>query len=78
VVTKASSRGAAAADGATDGLLVLIGGGRVDEPVADFERGDDGLLGALREDLEDAEAEDGHLDAVVQGDVRNCRLHGLE
>jgi hypothetical protein len=69
---------AAAADGAADRLLVLIGGSGVDEPVPDLERGGDGPLGVLRRDLKDAEAEDGHLDAVIQGDVRDCRLHSFE
>ena len=37
-------------------------------PVAGLEGGLDGCLGLVVGDLEDAEAEDGHLDAVVEGD----------
>ena len=43
------------------------------EPVAGGEGVGDGLLGLLGGDLEDAEAEDRHLDAVVEGDG----LHGV-
>jgi hypothetical protein len=37
-------------------------------PVADGERIADRLLGVVSRDLVDAEAEDRHLDAVLQGD----------
>ena len=55
------------AHGPADRLLVAVGGGGVDVPVADLERRGDRLLGLLRGDLVDAEAEDRHLDAVVEG-----------
>ena len=51
-----------------DGFLVAVGGGGVDVAVAGGEGVGDGLLGLLGGDLEDAEAEDRHLDAVVEGD----------
>ena len=67
VVTKSSSRGDAAGfDGRADGLFVAVGGGRVEVPVAGGEGGFDGGLGFFVGDLEDAEAEDRHLDAVVE------------
>jgi hypothetical protein len=46
-------------------LLVQVGGGRVNQPVAGFDGIDDAAL-ALREigDLEDAEAGDGHLNIL--------------
>jgi hypothetical protein len=69
---------AAAADRAPDRLLVLIRGSGVDEPIPDLERNSDGRLGVLRWDLKDAETEDRHLDTVVQGDVRDSRLHSFE
>jgi hypothetical protein len=72
------ARDAAAAHGATNGLLVLIGGGRVDEPVTHVERGRHGPLGVLRRDLEHAEAEDRHLDTVVQRDCGDLRLHDTQ
>ena len=69
------ARDAAAAHGPADRLLVPVGGGGVDEPVADLEGGGDGLLGLLRGDLVDAETEDRHLDAVVQRDTGNAHRH---
>lgn len=58
------------ADGITDLLLVLVEGSAVQVPVADLEGLPDGLvalaLGALVG--EGAEAQAGHLDAVVQGE----------
>jgi hypothetical protein len=62
------ARDAAGLDGPADGLLVDVGGGGVDVPVAGGEGIGDGLLGLLRWDLIDAEAEDRHLHAVVEGD----------
>ena len=50
---------ATAAQGSTDGLLVPVGGGGVNEPVPDLEGRGDRLLGVLRRDLVDAEAETG-------------------
>jgi hypothetical protein len=64
---------AAVLDGAADGLLVLVRGGGVEQSVAGGEGVGDGLLGLLRRDLVDAETEDRHLDAVVEGDG----LHGI-
>ncbi len=63
---------AAVLDRVADGVLVAVGGGGVQQPVAGGEGIGDGLLGLVGGDLVDAEAEDGHPDAVVQGDV----LHG--
>ncbi len=57
-------------DGSADGLFVQIGGGRVNETVTSLQRIQDALF-AYREigDLKDTEAQHGHLDAVIQGDV---------
>src|SRR3954449_4930504 len=60
------ARDAAGGDGTADGCLVLVGGGGVDVPVAGSEGVGDGLLGLLGRHLVDAEAEDGHLNAVVK------------
>jgi hypothetical protein len=51
-----------------DGFLVAVGGGGVDGPVAGGEGVGDDLLGLLVGDLEHAETEDRHLDAVVERD----------
>jgi hypothetical protein len=66
------ARDAAASDRLPDGLLVLVGGRSVDEPVADAEGFFDATL-ALGEvgDLKDTEADQGHLQPVVQ----NHMLH---
>jgi hypothetical protein len=63
------ARDAAGGDGPADGLLVLVGLGGVEVAVADGEGVGDGLLGLVGRDLEDAEPEDWHLDAIVEGDV---------
>lgn len=59
---------AALPDGLAHGRLVLVGRGRVDQAVAD---GDGVRQAALADveivDLVDAEAQNGHLDAVVEG-----------
>ena len=49
-----------------DLALVAVGRGGVDVPVPGVERGADGVAGLVGGRLEDAEAEGGHLDAVVQ------------
>ena len=67
---------AAGGDGATDGSLVAVGGGGVEVAVAGRQGVSDGLLGLVSWDLEDAEAEDRHLDAIVEGDVRNLEHCG--
>ena len=67
---------AAGGDGAADGFLVAVGGGRVEVAVADGQGVGDGLLGLLGRDLEDAEAEDRHFDAVVEGDGGDMDRHG--
>ena len=59
---------AAAADGVADAALVGVGGGGVDVAVADAQGGLDGGGGLVGRGLEDAEAEGGHLDAVVEGE----------
>lgn len=66
---------AAGGDRPPDGFLVLVGGGGVQVPVAGLQGLFDDLLGLLGRDLEDAETEDGHLYAVVQGDLRYLRAH---
>jgi hypothetical protein len=50
---------AGAADALADLALVVVGGGRVDQPVAVPQRGLDGGLGLLGRAPEDAEAEAG-------------------
>jgi hypothetical protein len=49
-------------------LLVVVGGCGVEEAVAGLEGGFDSGLGLVLGDLEDAESDDGHRDAVVEGD----------
>jgi hypothetical protein len=71
-----AARDAAGGDGAADGLLVLVGGGGVNGPVAGGQRVADGLLGLLGGDLVDAEAEDGHLHAVVERELGDLIRHG--
>ena len=61
---------AGAADGLADLALVGIGGSGVDVAVPRAQRGLDGVDRLLGRGLEDAEAECGHLDAVVQGHAR--------
>jgi hypothetical protein len=58
-------RDVAGADGATDGGLVLVGGG-VDVPVTGGQRVCDDALSLLGGYRVDAEAEDRHLHTVVQ------------
>ena len=61
---------AGAADAFADLALIAVGGGGVEQPVAARDRclnGADGLSGRA---LEDAEAESGQFDAVVQRDTR--------
>src|SRR3954447_3157934 len=71
------ARDAAGGDGAADGVLVGVGGGGVDVPVAGGQGVADGLLGLLGGDLVDAEAEDRHLHTVVESDGRRRRgAHG--
>jgi hypothetical protein len=67
---------AAGGDGAADGFLVAVGGGGVEVAVAGGQGAGDGLLGLLGGDLEDAEAEDRHLDAVVERDGGDLGRHG--
>jgi hypothetical protein len=62
------ARDAGVAQGLADLGLVAVGGGGVDVPVAEFERGLHGGDGLLGRGLEDAESEGGHLDAVVEGE----------
>ncbi len=58
------------------GLLVLIHGGGVERAVAGGERVGDGLLGLFSGDLVDAEAENRHPYAVVEGDRWGRVRHG--
>jgi hypothetical protein len=67
------ARDAAGGDGTADGGLVLVGGGRVEMPVAGGQRIGHHALGLLGWDRVDAEAEDRHLDTVVQGDGGDVR-----
>jgi hypothetical protein len=57
---------ARAANAFADLALVAVGGGCVDQPVADTQRRLEGRGGLLGRRLEDAESESGHRDAVVQ------------
>jgi hypothetical protein len=59
---------AAALDGASDGFLVGVGRGGVDQAVPCGPGIGDDLLGLLGRYAEDAEAEQRHLDAVIQRD----------
>jgi hypothetical protein len=59
------------ADGLADLAFVAVCGGGVDEPVAGRERRAHGLRGDVRRCLEHPEAERGHLNAVVQGQVHS-------
>jgi hypothetical protein len=60
------ARDARVAEGFADLALVAIGGRSVDVAVADVEGGSDGSTGLFGRRLEDAEAEGGHPDTVVQ------------
>jgi hypothetical protein len=62
----------AGGDGPADSFLVPVGGCGIEVAVAGGEGFANGLLSVFRRDLIGAEAEDRHLDAVVEGD----RLHG--
>ena len=64
-------------DRRADALLVAVGGGGVDMAVAGVERLLDHLLGVLGRHLEDAEAELGDLDAVVEGEAGDRQLGHL-
>jgi hypothetical protein len=57
----------------TDLALVAVGGGGVDVAVALLQRGLDGGGRLLGRALEHAEAQGGHLDAVVELQGRGCR-----
>ena len=64
---------AGAADRLADLALVAVGGGRVDVAVADRERRLDRAARLVGRRLEDAEADGGQLDAVVQLQRGDCR-----
>ena len=53
-------------DRLADLALVAVSGRGVDVAVSDVKCGADGVPGLVGRGLEDAEAEGGHLDAVVQ------------
>jgi hypothetical protein len=60
-----------ARDRLADAFLVAVGRGGVDAAVAGLQCRGDRVEGLLLRDLEDAEAELRHLDAVVELDGRN-------
>ena len=60
-------------DGVADLALVAVGGGGVDVPVSGGECRAHRVAGLIGRGLKDAQAEDGHLHAVVEGD----RFHGV-
>jgi hypothetical protein len=66
---------AGGADRVADLALVAVGGGGVDVAVAGVERCADGVARLVGRRLEDAEAESGQLDPVVEGQVGE-RAHG--
>jgi hypothetical protein len=66
---------AATGDSSADGFLVLVGGGSVERAVAGGKCVRHRLLGLLGGDLVDAEAEDRHLHAVVQGHLGDLARH---
>ena len=70
-------RDAAVPDGPADGLFVPVRLRGVEVAVADGEGVGDGLLGLVGGDRVDAEPEDRHLDAVVEGDVAVLGGHGV-
>jgi hypothetical protein len=62
-------------NGVADLAFVAIGRGGVDVPVPGLEGGVDGVTGLVGGCLEDAEAEGGYLDAVVQRQERDGEGH---
>jgi hypothetical protein len=66
---------AARGDRTSDCLLVALGGGGVQRPVARREGVAHGLLGLVNGDLVDAEAEDRHRYAVVQSHLGYVGSH---
>jgi hypothetical protein len=62
-------RDAAVRDGPADGLFVLVRLRGVEVAVADGQGVGCRLLGLVGGDLEDAEPEDRHLNAIVESDV---------
>lgn len=71
VVMKISSRAIPEADRRAHACFVAIGGGRVDVPATGFQRSFHHALSLILRDLEDAEAELGNTDPVVQRQVRD-------
>ena len=61
------ARDGGVADSLADLAFVAIGGGGVDVTVAGLEGGGDGVACLLGRGLEDAEADRGHPDPVVEG-----------
>ena len=77
VVTNSSSRGMPLlAMARPTASSLLVGGGGVEVAVAGGEGVGDGLLGLVGGDLVDAEPEDRHLDAIVEGDMVALVGHG--
>jgi hypothetical protein len=72
-----AARDARAANALTDLALVRIRGRGIDQPVALPDRRLDGADRLRGRALEDAEAESGHLDAVVQRQGWRCRCDHL-
>lgn len=71
-----AARQAAAFDGGAHGFFVEVGSGGVDVAVARLQRLADGALRIRRRNLENAKADDGHGDAVVQGDLFHVLVSG--
>ena len=65
------SRNSGGCDRSAHACFVAIGGGRVDVPATGFQRSFHHALRLILRDLEDAEAELGNTDPVVQRQVRD-------
>jgi hypothetical protein len=71
---------AALGDRSADGFLVPVGLGRIEQAVTGRECVGHGLLGLLGRNLVNAEAQQGHLHAVIEADpwdLVRCHVKGL-